>query len=142
MLRVSSIILAFVCSGCLSFNWQRARAETSLTYEDLNRFELGASSLTECLAELGAPRLVWEYAGDGVALAYVWSDGESLGGSLSIPVWDDFGPSMNYTQAEGDAYGAVLFFDADWVLERWRFGRMRDFEAERRRRPTAPPEES
>ena len=136
MLRLISIALALVCSGCLSFNWQRERANTSLSYEDLNDFELGESSLAECLAELGAPRSVWEYAQDGVALAYIWTDGESYGGSLSVPVWDNFGPSMNYTKTEGDAYGAVLFFDADWVLERWRFGRMRDLAAELRRRPT------
>ena len=53
-------------TGCARLQWSRVSIEQPIADERLTQLEPGASDLTNCLAELGAPLRVWEHADGGV----------------------------------------------------------------------------
>jgi hypothetical protein len=87
---------------------------------------------------LGAPLYVWEYRGDGVALAFGAKRGTNFGFGVSVPVTDYQSASFDYGEGDAQTRGWVLFFDAEWKLVAIREGRLRDLARGFRRQPPAP----
>jgi hypothetical protein len=137
------LLLPLALASCVSFSWSRDRRHEPLAKDAIQGLEPGRSTLAECLEALGAPLHVWEYKGDGAALAWGWNDEDRKGISLSIPVYEQASASLSYDDAREELRGAVLLFDRDLVLEQVRRGWLRDLESElMRRRPAAvPPDE-
>ena len=94
--------------------------------------------MADCLAALGAPLYVWEYKGDGAALAWGWSDENRKGISVSVPVYEQASASLSYDDGREKLNGAMLLFDRGLVLEDVRKGRLRDLQRDLLRRRPAP----
>lgn len=133
-------LLPFVLAGCLSVSWSRDRRHEPLRKSVIAALEPGRSTLAECLETLGAPLYVWEYKGDGAALAWGWNDERELGVKVSVPFSEQASVSLSYDDAREKLRGAVLLFDRDLVLEDVRRGWLRDLQRDlQRRRPAAVP---
>jgi len=136
-------LLVFLCGGCISGGWYRQRLLTPLTHAQIAALEPGKSRLADALALLGAPLYVWEWKGDGAALAWGWSDAAHWGLALNVPVGDNSATAFSYDQLAADMPGAVLFFGPDDVLLEAREGRLSEIRAETiQARPAPPPEEA
>ncbi|GAB4146477.1 MAG: hypothetical protein Fur0037_14550 [Planctomycetota bacterium] len=97
----------------------------------------GKDDLGSCLARLGAPHFVFEYARDGAALAWAYGAESGLGFGAAYTVQDFANVSFDFDNAWRDLDGLVLWFREDLVLERWRRGRLADLTRDLRRRPAA-----
>jgi hypothetical protein len=135
-----------LCSGCVSVTWQRtSRFEPvdAAAVEELlpgeGREETGApgdlepGDLERCLTTFGAPLWVWEYRGDGMALAYGWLEVRNWGVNVSLPVSRNFSVSFDYHDIDEEMRGLVLFFGPDLALVGIRRGLLRDLTMEARR---------
>lgn len=137
-MRGLSLLFPLVLAGCVSVGWSRDRRHEPLPEGVIETLEPGRSTLAECLESLGAPLYVWEYRGDGAALAWGWNDEDRKGVSVSVPVYDQVSASLSYDDAREKLRGAVLLFDRDLVLEQVREGWLRDLQRDLlRRRPAA-----
>ena len=119
--------LAFLTSGCLSFNMTRnlvgqPRSEEALAVLRSERAE--PLSLEDCLASLGAPDAVREYRVHGLVLAYAYEVDRFLGFRVSVPVTRSQSASFAYTDGRLRTRGVVLWFDRDWRLLEWREGQL------------------
>ena len=132
------LLLSLFLAGCVSVSWTRDRRHEPLPKGAIPALEPGRSTLSECLETLGAPLYVWEYKGDGAALAWGWSDENSKGISVSVPVYEQASASLSYDDAKEKLKGAVLLFDRDLVLEDVRRGCLRDLQRDLLRRRPAP----
>lgn len=129
------VVLALLAMpGCVSFALSRSNFETPILEEDLAALVPGEADLTLCLDRLGAPHLVWEYQGDGIAMAYAWFDGFGWGFTLSggrfVP-----GARFSFDNDAVDQNGVVLTFDNDLVLQRVRRGYLKDLVPRQRPAP-------
>ena len=131
--------LAILCAcavlpSCASVNWISNSSNEPIADAEFAALEPGTADLGACLGRLGAPNLVWEYRGNGLAMAYGWLDGGGWGFSVSYS-FDRFAPSARFSYdsdaVEGD--GVVMWFDENLVLERVQRGRLRDLVPDRRR---------
>jgi hypothetical protein len=139
--RLPALGLALLClqaGACVRFGYWVRHDEEPLAKEALRELRPGQDDLGTCLHRLGAPHLVWEYAGDGAALGWVWRDsaGWEFDASYALPRVGAvrFGVDMD----SDDVPGVVLWFDDQLVLERWQQGRMRTLTAALRRPRAAP----
>ena len=129
-------LLPLLLSSCVSFTWYRTHRDEPSPKNAISALVPGKSTLAECLEALGAPLYLWEYKGDGAALAWGWNDLHWKGITLSIPVYEQTSMSASYDYGAERMKGAVLLFDHDLVLESVRKGWLRDLEREMgRRRP-------
>lgn len=87
------------------------------------------AELEACLARLGAPNFVWEQPGGAVAVAYAWSRSVGWGVGVSGTIVRNVDASFNYDDLSANTRGLVLWFDANWRLERVERGRMRELAA-------------
>jgi hypothetical protein len=124
-------------SACVQVAWERHEFNSPLEEDVEQELVAGEVSLKECLAQLGAPLLVWELSDSSYALAYGWDRQREYGVSFSVPVADSGrSASINYDDIASKAYGVVLIFDSDDRLLRKRRGLLRDLAPEQaRRRP-------
>ncbi len=137
-MRALAILAPLFLSGCITFVWSRERRFEPLAMGALEGLEVGRTTLSECLLRLGAPLYVWEYKGDGAALAWGWSDEDEKRVAVSIPLQERFSASFSYDSEIAKLRGAVLLFDRDLKLEQVREGWLRDLERGiGRRRPAA-----
>ena len=136
--RATAPLLPLLLAGCVSVSWTRDRRHEKPPREAILALEPGRATLAERLATLGAPLYLWEYKGDGAALAWGWADVQSKGVSLSIPVYEQTSASFSYDDDRDKLRGVVLLFGPDLVLERVRKGWLRDLEGETRPRRPAP----
>ena len=138
-----ALLAALLCSGCVTGTYSRSQSYAPVVHEQLVALEPGKATLAEALASLGAPLFVWEWMGDGAALAWGWGDEAGWGLSLSVPVSDTSATVFAWDSKALDLPGAVLFFGADGILLEAREGKLSDIRAETiRRRPAPPPEEA
>lgn len=138
-------VLVLGGSGCVRLSWTRVSRDAPIPSGRLAQLEPGRADLAQCLAELGAPLWVCEYAEDGrasAALAYGWYDQRDLGLRVSVPLYRSFTASFDYDTIDQRLRGAVLFFDADWTLVARREGLLRDLTQELRPRPQPPEEDA
>ena len=134
-------LCALASSGCLTGGLYRSQAFEPVAPSTIAAMKPGASTLDDALHALGAPLFVWEWRGDGAALAWGWRDLKRWGFSLSVPIDRGESASFSYDTLARDLPGAVLFFDGHDVLVEARQGRLSDIERETiRARPAAPPE--
>ena len=132
------MLLPLALASCVSFGWSRDRRHAPPPAGAIGTLAPGRSTLSECLDTLGAPLYVWEYKGDGAALAWGWNDERQKGVSVSIPLYEQTSASVSYDDERAKLRGAVLLFGRDLVLEQVRKGWLRDLESEFvRRRPAA-----
>lgn len=128
--------LAFLQAACVRFQYGRIRREEPIALETLQKLRPGESDLGRCLAALGAPNFVWEYDGDGMAIAWIWQDKDEIGFSAS---WSPFryapGASASWQLEDANLPGCVLWFRSDLVLEKWRHGKLDELVPTERRRP-------
>jgi hypothetical protein len=138
---LAPLLAALACSGCLSGGYYRAQAFEPVAHAKLAALEPGKATLDEALRSLGAPLFVWEWKGDGAALAWGWRDLARWGFSVSVPLTHNDSASFSYDRLARDLPGAVLFFDQHETLVEAREGKLADIQAETiRTRPAPPPE--
>jgi hypothetical protein len=135
-LRIAGLCLL---SGCVSFVWTRERQFQKTPKQALEGLEVGKSTLSECLARLGAPLYVWEYKGDGAALAWGSLDDASKRVAVTVPLQARWSPSFSYADGDARLRGPVLFFDKTLVLEGFETGSLRDLRGQAMRTRPAPP---
>lgn len=102
----------------------RYRIDEPVHAAQLAPLQSGATTLGDALAAVGAPTAVLEYRGDGVVLVYAWEDRGDWSLDVSLPVSDSASASFELDLSAKDRPGAVLWFDAELRLERWRLGRL------------------
>ncbi|MEZ5966591.1 MAG: hypothetical protein R3F56_22330 [Planctomycetota bacterium] len=124
-------------SSCITVRFVRTRAFEPIPDEVLDGLRAGRDDLTRCLAALGAPNLVFEQPGDGVALAYAWLDQFVWGIDASLSL-RGFAVSADLGRDVRKMHGVVLFFDRELQLVEVERGLLRDFLLARgRRRPAS-----
>lgn len=129
--------LAAVASSCLRFGYGVTHIQEPVDHGILVALRPGVDDLTSCLARLGAPNHVFEYRGDGVALAWHYTDASDLDVDLSYAVSREAtSASFSLDWDDTDMPGAVLWFDADLRLLEVREGAMRDLTGGLRLRPS------
>lgn len=134
------LLLPLLLASCVSFTWSRDRRHEPPPEGAIETLVPGQSTLAECLEALGAPLYLWEYKGDGAALAWGWTDENRKGVAVSIPLYEQTSASFSYDSGREKLRGAVLLFDRDLVLEQVREGWLRDLERTLGRRRPAPAE--
>jgi hypothetical protein len=131
--------LLALSSGCLSFAWTHDHTFRPLRKDALVDLEEGTTTLTTCLDRLGAPLYVWEYKGDGAAIAWGFGDNDSKRIAWTIPL-QRARPTISFGTIDAKLRGAVLLFDRDLVLEEVKQGYLRDLAKELQRKRPAPVE--
>lgn len=137
---LAAALLALAASGCLRVTWRRESFHEPLPREAIESLRPG-DDLARCLDALGAPLFVLEHKGEGLALAYGWRLDDRKGVRISAPMVRRLDASFDYQDRSSDLPGIVLFFDADWRLERVQRGFLRDL-LPRSPRPTPVDDES
>lgn len=107
---------ATAASGCVDGDYGRTRIFQPPLPAAVDALEPGRTELGEALASLGAPVQVIE-VGLGMALAWGWTDVTDWNIDISAPIGDAQG-NFSFTSSDTTTRGLVLFFDADWRLER------------------------
>lgn len=136
-MRSASLLLAALLSGCVQLGYTARWVDQAPTAEALQQLQVGSDDLTRCLARLGAPHFVWEYAGDGAALGWAYGDGSSWGVGASYSFGKFTNVSFDFASSNMQLPGVVLWFDSDLRLQAWRQGKLRDLTAGLRRRPAS-----
>lgn len=126
-------------SGCLSFVWSHEHTFRPMAKDALLDLQTGTTTLTTCLDRLGAPLYVWEYKGDGAAVAWGFGDDDSKRIAITIPL-QRARPTLSFATIDAKLQGAVLLFDRDLVLEQVKKGYLRDLAKELQRPRPAPVE--
>ena len=125
-MRFLLLALLPLLAGCVSGSWGRTNRHEPPSEEAIATRSPGESGLGQCLDALGAPLWVWEYRGDGVALAYGWLERVAWGFDVSVPLTDYYSASFDYTDIDSEMPGLVLLFDGELTLRELRRGLLRD----------------
>ena len=131
-------LAAALASSCVSFRFDRATVNVPPKQGVLARLSAGETTLASALDALGAPLYVWEYKGDGLALAWGWSEDASRGLSLSIPLDQGGSATASYDDLARHLRGVVLFFGPDLALESMREGFLNELRPAIDRKRPAP----
>lgn len=134
--RTALLTAAALASSCVQLSYTVRYEDNPVADEKLAHLTPGEDDLASCLARLGAPHHVFEYQYDGVALLWHHVDSSGWGAQLST----NFGrgaPDASFRMDSDSAArpGAMLWFDSNYKLLKWRKGMMRDLTAGFRRRP-------
>jgi hypothetical protein len=130
-------LASLLLTGCLNINWSRDGRLEPLPDDALAALAPG-DALDACLAALGAPLYLWEYEGDGMALAFGGGEIRYLGMSLSFSVADNIDASFNFDAIDEQFEGVVLVFDSELRLRWIRRGLLGQLVQDGRRRSAAP----
>lgn len=135
--RGIALFLAAAClSGCVRGRWQRQKLNEQPAPGAVETLAPGEADLAQALEALGAPLFVWEQPRGSFALAYGWTEGRGIGGTVSIPISRAWSPSYSYDDVDANLFGLVLIFDHTTRLEVVREGYLRELAAElERQRP-------
>ena len=133
-MRLALLLCSLLAGGCISGDYARIDAEMPPDESAVGRLVLGESSLSTCLAELGAPLQVAEFA-DGAVMA--WGARRDVGWnvSASVPLSDSTTGSLRFSQERAGYKGVVLFFDEEMVLQRLKQGWLAEILPDRQVRP-------
>lgn len=130
---IGFVLLALSLSGCLRLRFDRSALDRPPPPPAMDWLGLSdegvressevrqGASLEQCLEQLGAPQRVIarDLLGDqGFAATWGWRRSDGWGIVFSVPVGDAPSANLDYSESELDSEGLVLFFDADWRLER------------------------
>lgn len=125
-------------AGCVRLQWHVQHREEPLPAVALAALRPGHDDLAGCLRTFGAPHFVWEYDGDGCALAWYHVDVHGFGLNVSYSVIREASASFSLDLDSTDVPGVVLWFGPDLVLAKWQQGRLRELTRGLRTRPAAP----
>ncbi len=136
--RVLGLVgIALVASGCLRFGYGVTHIQEPVDHVALVALRPGVDDLASCLQRLGAPNHVFEYCGDGVALAWHYTDGSDFDFDVSYALSREAtSASFSIDWDDTDMPGAVLWFDSDLKLLAVREGAMRDLTSGLHQRPS------
>lgn len=130
-------------SACISGGYSREQTNLPIAHEQVLELAPGTTTLSDALTRLGAPSYLWEWKGDGAALAWGWRNTAQWGITVSVPLSDSGSASFSMDDIAHDLPGLVLFFGPDLVLVEAREGKLAEIRAETaRKRPAPPPEEA
>ncbi|MBK7644849.1 MAG: hypothetical protein IPJ19_17710 [Planctomycetes bacterium] len=136
-----ALLAALGCGSCLTGGYYRTQMFGPVAHEQVVGLVPGKATLDDALKQLGAPLYVWEWKGEGTALAWGWRNQARWGFALSVPVGGRNSASFSYDKIALDLPGAVLFFESDGVLVESREGQLADIQAQTSvKRPAAVPE--
>lgn len=131
-----ALLAAVACASCISFRFDRTTVNFPPKDGAVASLVPGQATLDDALRALGAPVLVWEWHGDGMAIAWGWSRDDSRGVTLSVPLDHGQSAQASYDDLARHLQGVVVFFDADGRLVEAREGRLNELGYDgRRRRP-------
>ncbi len=128
--------LACLLGGCVTVSFGRTRGFEPVAEDVLLSLRDGNADLAACLRTLGAPNLVRELPGGGMALAWAWINSLSWGIQASVAL-RGVSLSADYDAERRDFEGAVLFFDGAQRLVKVERGMLRDFLQAPERHPAA-----
>jgi len=120
---------ALLLPGCIAFHWDRDTRFEVVPGAEVDALQPGENSVDDCLRLLGAPLWVWETAEGGrpgAVLAYGWYRADDHLFRVSFPMAQHTKANFDFERVDGSLHGLVLFFDEDWMLLRWRRGRLWD----------------
>jgi len=107
MRRFAIVLAACLLSGC-ALTW----SEVGVPVPDPNGFEIGKTTKSDALAQLGPPRLIqWQFDGE----LYTWRWTKSRSRSLTVlPVYVQ---AFYYSDGESRRDDLSLLFDREGVLQ-------------------------
>ena len=119
-------LLPLLCAGCVTGEWRQDSRDEPFPALRVEALRPGTDTLRECLASLGAPHHVFEYAvaGDGASgMALVWISRDASGFGIDVSSGTDEVPgSFQFDSDDVELPACVLWFDRELLLERWRIG--------------------
>jgi hypothetical protein len=121
---LAGLVLLMPLSSCLTGNLMRIQRNDVVPAGASADWVIGATTLTECLDQLGAPLDVWAEPNGGILMAWYGSDNSGWSLTFSAPVGQALDVSASYTDVQEGDEGVVLFFDADLNLTRWVEGKV------------------
>lgn len=124
-------------TGCIQLRWTARNIENAVSPTAVESMWPGTDTLQTALGKLGAPHYVWEYHGEGMALAWVHQQEVDFGMRVSYSVSRGPSASFRFDDSQLDVPGVVLWFDGQLVLEKVRKGNLRDLTEELSRRPAS-----
>jgi len=105
-------LLAALCStACIQLQWSRSSLHQPIDDARTTGFEVGASSMTDALDELGAPLYVWQLPRGHAALAWGWFNTRDVKVQVSVPTKSPADPSFQFSQIDHRLRGYVFVFD-------------------------------
>lgn len=112
-----AVLAALLLSACAGVNFQHVRTGTAPDVRGSRGLQPGESTLTDCLALLGAPVAVeLDERGDGRVLTWEWEHVHGWGFFVSVPLSDLVAASLDYDRMGRDPTRLRLIFDENWVL--------------------------
>lgn len=124
-------------AGCIQLRWTKRNIEDPVSPAAVESMWPGTDTLHSALVKLGAPHYVWEYRGEGMALAWVHQEEDDFGLRVSYSLSRGPSASFRFDDSQLDVPGVVLWFDDELVLEKVRQGNLRDLTEELSRRPAS-----
>jgi hypothetical protein len=118
--------LPILTPSCLQVGFGASRNEEPVAEATLASLHAGDDDLATCLKKLGAPNMVWEYRGNGMALGWVSEDSTDWDLDVSFSFQRFASAKFSLDWDDLDLPGVVLWFDASLHLERWQKGLMRE----------------
>jgi hypothetical protein len=127
------LLLLAPLASCVTGNFGRTQRYEVVPEGVASNWVLGATTLTECLDQLGAPIDVWAAPDGQVLMAWYGSDDKGWSVTISVPVGRAADLSASYADMQDGDEGVVLFFDKDFRLVRWVEGKVADLVREKAR---------
>ena len=141
--RVALLVgVPLLLTGCIQLRWTARNTEDPVSKTAVDSLWPGTDTMETALAKLGAPHFVWEYHGDGAALAWIHQAERDLGLRASYSLSRGPSASFRFDDSQLDVPGVVLWFDGTLFLEKVRQGNLRELTEDLTRRPAPvdPPE--
>jgi hypothetical protein len=112
-----ALVLAALLPACAGLNFQHVRSGTAPDVRGSRGLKPGESTLTDCLALLGAPVAVErDQNAGGRVLTWEWEHVHGWGFFVSVPLSDLVAASIDYDRMGRDPDRLRLIFDDNWVL--------------------------
>jgi len=115
-LKVFALTALLLLNACISANYVRFSTGEPVPDQALEGLRPGEVGLGSCLAQLGAPHLVWEAGEGSVAIAYAWLDQGDWGVSIGYSIQQFVSVRLSFDSSALLTKAAVLIFDRDLVL--------------------------
>lgn len=120
-LRAAGLALALLLAmpACVTVTYQDQQVDRPPPERATALLAVGESDLGQCLELLGAPTQVrHDELGDEMELRWEWSRVTGWGLGVTLPVGQDWSPSVNYGRRGESPDYLRLFFDRDGRLTR------------------------
>src|SRR5690606_20185960 len=114
------------CPGCLHVDYVRERVNEPIPETATEGLAIGAATLDDVIARLGAPTLVWPSENGEVVLAYAWRDDAGWGVSLSYSFDRFANASLEWDWDHAEIPAIVLRLDRELRLRMIQRGLLRD----------------